>query len=155
MGARRGAGGRAPRYDRPLMARFLLLSFTLLLLTMALFAFTLDSFHLLPHTGAVEFGLGRDQMPATTVLATWVLESLALLALFLLVQGRGGTWWLDGIAAGWLAWVFRGPLLVLTVAGSTSLAPQPFWAMALRWLILYSACGLVMAAVARGAGLKR
>jgi hypothetical protein len=137
------------------MVRFVLLSFVLLLLLMAVFAFGLDALGLLPHAAGVDFGLGRHQMPAATVLATWVLETVALIALFLLVHGRAGSWWLDGLATGWLAWVFRGPLLVLTVAGAAGLGPRPWWQMAVRWLVLYSLCGLLLGAVARRVRLER
>jgi hypothetical protein len=131
------------------MARFLLLAFTLLLLTMAVFAFALDTFGLLPSSPQVDFGLGRAQMPVGTVLGTWVLEAVGLIAFYLLVEGRSSAWWLDGLAIGWLAWVFRGPLLVVTVVGAARLPPDPWWAMTLSWLALYSLCGLVVAAVAR------
>lgn len=137
------------------MTRFLILAFTLVVLTMAVFAFALDTLDLLPHSQQVDFGLGRGQMPPSTVLGTWTLEAVALIALFLLIQGRAGSWWLDGLATGWLAWVFRGPLLVLAVAGAARLPPGPWWQMALRWWILYSLCGLVLAGVARKVRLER
>lgn len=137
------------------MIRFLLLALTLVVLTMALFAFTLDTLDLLPRSGRVDFGLGRGQMAPATVLATWVLEALALTALFLLIQGRAGSWWMDGLTTGWVAWVFRGPLLVLAVAGAAQLPPGPWWQMALRWWILYSLCGLLVAGVARRMRLAR
>lgn len=137
------------------MIRFLILAFTLVVLTMAVFAFALDSLDLLPHSREVDFGLGRGQMPPSTVLATWALEAVALMALFLLIQGRAGAWWLDGLATAWLAWVFRGPLLVLAVAGAAQLPPGPWWQMALRWWFLYSLCGLVVAGVARKVRLER
>jgi hypothetical protein len=137
------------------VARFLLLAFTLLLLTLAVFAFALDTFELLPRTRQVDFGLGRAQMPARVVLGTWTLESLGLIAVYLLVQGRSATWWLDGLATGWVAWVFRGPLLVVTVVGAARLAPDPWWSMALGWLLVYSLCGLMVAAVGRSVRLGR
>lgn len=137
------------------MLRFLLLAFTLLLLTMAVFAFALDSFGLLPASRQVNFGLGRAQMPASTVLGTWALESVGLIAFYLLVQGRATAWWLDGLATGWVAWVFRGPLLVVTVVGAARLAPDPWWSMALGWLLVYSLCGLMVAAVGRSVRLGR
>jgi len=137
------------------MFRFLLLAVTLLVLTMAVFAFALDTFGLLPSTRQVDFGLGRGGMPAATVLGAWALESVGLVAFYLLVQGRSDAWWLDGLATGWLAWVFRGPLLVITVVGAARLPSGPWWAMALRWLLLYSFCGLMVAAVARSVRLGR
>lgn len=147
--------GACPRYHRRPVLRFLLLSFTLLVLTMGTFAVSLDALDLLPRGSGVDFGHGRGQLAAPTVVATWALEAVALTALFLLVQGRAGTWWLDGLATGWLAWVFRGPLLVMAVVGAAGLAPRPWWQMTLRWWILYSLCGLLVAGLARRVRLGR
>lgn len=137
------------------MLRFLVLGIILLVLVMAVFAVGLDFLGLLPDTGATDFTFGRGRMPVPTVLATWVLEAIALAALFLLLQGRGGSWWLDGLLTGWIAWVFRAPLQVLTVAAATHLSPDPWWSMAVRWLALYSVCGLLLAALARRTGLQQ
>ncbi len=89
------------------------------------------------------------------VLGGWALEALALTALFLLVQGRGGTWWLDGLLTAWMAWIFRGPVLVLTVAEVSGRGPGPWWGLSLRWLGLYSLCGLLLAVLARRLGVRR
>jgi hypothetical protein len=146
--------GQAPRYHRAVV-RFLVLAFALLVLTMAVFAFALDTFGLIPSTREADFGFGRGELPAGAVLGTWGLEAMALIALYLLVQGRSHAWWMDGLATGWLAWVFRGPLLVVTVVGAARLPPDPWWAMTLRWLLLYSLCGLMVAAVASSLRLSR
>lgn len=137
------------------MLRFLVLALTLLVLTMAAFAFAADHLAPPPAGVGVDFSFAADGMSPRLVLAAWLLEAMALTALFLLVQGRAGSWWLDGLAAGWLGWIFRGPLLVLTVAAATRLAPQPFWGMALRWFVLYTLCGLLLAALARRLGIRR
>ncbi len=71
--------------------------------------------------------LGAAQLPAWVMLATWALEAVGLAALFLMIHGRGGRL-LAGLLAGWIAWVFRGPLLVVTVAGLAGLPPGPWWA---------------------------
>lgn len=134
------------------MLRFVLLAIVALVLVMALAYFALDELSLLPHSGGVDFRLGARQMPATKVLATWCLEAIGLTALFLLVRGRAepgpGAPWGDGLLTGWMAWVFRGPLLVTTAVGAARLAPGPWWQMSLRWFVLYSLCGLVLAALA-------
>ncbi len=135
--------------------RYLALSITLLVLAMAAFAFGLDTLGQLPRTAEVDLSFGVGHLPPRIVLGTWLVEAVGLSALLLLIQGRMATWWLDGLMAGWVAWVFRGPLLVLTATGAARLDPAPFWAMAWRWLLLYSLCGLLAAAVARGGKLER
>jgi hypothetical protein len=74
------------------------------------------------------------------------------MALFLVTQGRAGSWWLDGLLAGWLAWVFRGPLLVLTVTVAAHQSQEAWWRIVFGWWVLYSCCGLALAALARGLG---
>lgn len=131
------------------MLRFPLLSILLLVLMMAVFAFGMDLCGFLPQTAEADFRFGIGHLPVTTVIATWVLEAIALTALFLVVEGRFGTWWLDGLATGSLAWTFRGPLLVLTVTGAARLDPAPWWHMALAWWVVYSGCGLALAFLAK------
>ncbi|HEV7785445.1 MAG TPA: hypothetical protein VGQ28_08925 [Thermoanaerobaculia bacterium] len=148
------------------MKRFLLLSLPLLVLTMALFHFALDTLGL--GDGSVRAArLGADAatvsaLPPWAVLATWCLEAFALTALFLLVHGRAGqvgqasqagSTWSTGLLASWIAWVFRGPLLVVAVVGA-GLRPGPWWSMALAWWVLYSLCGLLMGALAQASGLQ-
>ena len=137
------------RYDRRPLRRFLLLALPLLILTMALFQFAMEmlGFQVDPS----ELGSGIA-LPGYVSLATWTLEALGLAALFLLVHGRGGGW-TSGLLTGWIAWVFRGPLLVVTVVGLAGLSPRPWWLLALSWWVLYSLCGLVLSGVAAGVGL--
>ena len=113
---------RPRRYHESLLPRFLLLAAPLLLLVFALGAAALELFGLAPDLGPLAArGVARPEgLPATIRLATWAFEGLALLALFLLLWGRTPRWWLDGLAAGASAWTFRGPLLVLAVAGHPS-----------------------------------
>ena len=125
------------------MRRFLLLSIPLLIVAMGLFQFALEIFHLQADPdGAV--------LPGWVRLATWALEALGLSTLFVLVHGRG---WVSGLLTGWIAWVFRGPLLVVAVVGYAGLPPGPWWSLAFRWWILYSLCGLLLGAVAAAVGL--
>ena len=128
------------------MRRFLLFSIPLLIVTMGLFQLALEMFRLQVDPGSLAPGGGVD-LPNWVRLATWALEALALSTLFLLVHGRG---WggVSGLLTGWIAWVFRGPLLVVTVAGYAGLPPAPWWAVAFRWWVLYSLCGLLLGVIA-------
>ena len=76
-------------------------------------------------------------------------EALALVALYLLVAGRSGSLVLDGLAAGVAAWLFRGPLVVATVALMTRLPTAPFWQAARLELLSLPAAGLAIGCVAR------
>jgi hypothetical protein len=87
--------------------------------------------------------------------AGWGVEAAALAALFLLVQGRGGAWWMDGLVSAWVAWIFRGPVFVLTVAAWSRLPTGLWWQLSLRWFLLYSLCGITLAFVARRTGVRR
>jgi hypothetical protein len=141
------------RYDRRPLRRFLLLALPLLILTMALFQFAMEMLGL--QVDPSQLGGGID-LPGYVSLATWTLEALGLAALFLLVDGRSGGrgWgWTSGLLAGWIAWVFRGPLLVVTVVGLAGLSPRPWWSLTLSWWVLYSLCGLLLSGVAAGVGL--
>lgn len=118
-------------------------------------------FHLaLQVSGMERAGLAAGaRLPNAVVLGTWLLESLGLSALFLLIQGQGSVW-LAGLLAGWIAWVFRGPLLVLTVAGTAGMAGAAgapagrWWPLALSWWFLYTVCGLLLGGTARATGLR-
>lgn len=147
------------------MKRFLIFALPLLVLTMALFHFALEAFGLT--AGAPRLaGLGAavtptpgilpvlpGLVPSWAILGTWCLEALGLAALFLLVHGRPGASWANGLLSGWIAWVFRGPLLVVSVTGA-GLPPGPWWAAALSWWVLYSLCGLLLGVLAEGSGLR-
>lgn len=116
------------------------------MITMGLFQFGLEMFRLEVDPGTLAPGGGAD-LPGWIRLATWALEALALSTLFVLVHGRG---WggVSGLLTGWIAWVFRGPLLVVTVAGYAGLPPGPWWSLAFRWWVLYSLCGLLLGMIA-------
>lgn len=141
------------RYDRDPLRRFLLFALPLLILTMALFHFAVEMLGLQMDPSRLSPS-GGIELPGYVRLATWGLEALGLAALFLLVHGRG--WgWTSGLLTGWIAWVFRGPLLVVTVVGAAGLPPNPWWSLAFSWWILYSLCGLLLGGVAAGIGLGR
>jgi hypothetical protein len=133
------------------LRRFLIFALPLLVLTMALFRFAEEALGVAPDPAALSAS-GAVQLPGWVMLATWILEAVGLAALFLLIQGRSGRW-LAGLLTGWVAWVFRGPLLVVTVAGLAGLPPGPWWGLAFSWWVLYTACGLVLGGVAAAAGL--
>lgn len=137
------------------MIRFITFALPLLWLLLALFGFTVEIIDLEPRAGAVMRWalLDPPRVPVTVVLGVWLMESCGLLALYLLAQGRCGAWWLDGLVAGWLAWIFRGPLLVLTVVVAARRPQDPWWDLALGWWVLYSVCGLSLALLARRSGL--
>ena len=135
------AQGRKVGYDPGALSRFLALSIVLLVLVMALFQFGLEELGWLP--------AGAPASPPSRVqLGAWGLEALGLAALFLLIHREESSVWFSGVLAGWIAWVFRGPLLVVSVAAA-GLDPKPFWAMTFRWWLLYTVCGFVLAALAR------
>jgi hypothetical protein len=141
------------RYDRPALRRFLIIALPLLLLTMALFRFALEMLRMAPDPAALSRA-GIPSLPAAVTLATWVLEAIALAALFLLIQGRGASRWTVGLLTGWIAWVFRGPLLVVTVVGLAGLPPRPWWGLAFSWWVLYTLCGLMLGVAAATARLQ-
>lgn len=125
------------------MRKFLVFSLPLLILSMALFHFALEVLGRAPDPALLAPSGGRD-LPGWVTLATWVLESVALSALFLLIYGRSGQRWSAGLLTAWVAWVFRGPLLVVTVASLAGLPPGPWWGVAFGWWVLYTVCGLVL-----------
>lgn len=152
-----GGPGSRLRYDRPTLTRFLILVVPLLLVLFALHAFVIAGMGWGPDTGPLaRYGLSPDpHPPMELLLGGWLLESLGLTALFLLVQGRSGSAVLDGLATGWIAWIFRGPVLVLTLERWSRLPREPWWPLAQRWLVLYTICGLALAFVARRTDLRR
>lgn len=119
--------------------RFLILALPLVMLTLGVFHFGAE---------ALDLVMPRS-LPAPQLLGLWLLEATGLVALYLLVRERGLGRWLAGLAAAWSAWIFRGPVLVLTVAAATRLSGTAWWRLSAAWLGLYTVCGLVMASVAR------
>ena len=135
------------------MRRFLLFSIPLLILAMALFHAGLEALHRAPDPAQFSAAGGRT-LPQLVPLATWSLEAVGLSALFLMIHARSGARWLTGLLAGWIAWVFRGPLLVVSVVGIAGLPPGPWWSLVFSWWILYTLCGLLLGGAAAAAGLQ-
>ena len=136
------------------MTRFLLFAFTSLLILTALFNLGVELAGGEPELGPlVGWQEGDRGLPGAWILASWALEALALTALFQLAVGSSGEGgahlWLGGLLAGWIAWVFRGPLLVLAAVSFGGLPGGPWWSLSLRWFVLYTLAGLTLAAVAR------
>ena len=138
------------------MLRFIVYAVPLLLLQLALFGFAVELLDVEPGAGSVIrlALLEQPRVPGQLVLGTWLVEASGLIALFLLTQGRLGRWWLDGLVAGWVGWIFRGPLLVVTIVVAARQPQDPWWTLAFGWWVLYSACGLSLAILARRSGLE-
>lgn len=123
-----------------ILPRFLLLALPLVLLAQGAF-----------HYGGELVGLPVPGLSGPGLLALWTLESLTLVGLFLLVRERGLGRWTAGLATGWSAWVFRGPVQALSFG-----LQAPFggsWGpVLLGWFGLYTVCGLLMASVAGSLG---
>ena len=142
-------------YHQTTLVRFLLLALAGLMLCMALVSFATVRLGLEADTSELNrAGLARASgPPAGLQLGSWLIESLALLALFLLIQGRGGAWWLDGLLVGCIGWVFRGPVLVLTLVTVRRLGRDPWWPLSLRWLFTYCVAGLLVSFLALKLGV--
>ena len=111
--------------------------------------------HLAPSLASLGTLARSDALPLRLSAAGWAIEALALTALFLLIQGRTGAWWMDGLVAGLIGWVFRGPILVMSIVSLSRLGVDPWWPMSMRWLALYSICGVALATTARAVRLRR
>jgi hypothetical protein len=130
--------------------RYLIYALSLLIVLLALFGVAVDVLDLEPTAGTViRLDWGPDRVPVRVVFGTWLLEAAGLAALYLLIQGRCGTWILDGLVAGWVAWIFRGPLLVVTLVVATRQPQGSWWSLVVGWWVLYSLCGLALAMLAR------
>ncbi|MEE8524013.1 MAG: hypothetical protein V3T72_08780, partial [Thermoanaerobaculia bacterium] len=138
-------------YDRTALTRYILHAVPLLVLLLALFGFAVELLDVEPPNGSVIrlALLEQPQVPAAVVFGTWLMEAAGLVALYLLARGRCGAWWLDGLVAGWTAWIFRGPLLVITIVIAAEQPQEPWWTLAFGWWVLYSICGLSLAVLAR------
>jgi hypothetical protein len=139
------------RYDRPPLRRFLVLALPTLVLVMALFRSGVEA---LGRTPALLSAAPDLRQRWVVVIGTWLLEALALAALYLLVQASGGSRLLNGLLTGWIAWVFRGPLLVVAVVTLAGQPAGPWWSMAFSWWVLYTVCGLLLGLVATASGLR-
>jgi hypothetical protein len=129
------------------LLRFVLHAVPLVVLFLAAFGFAVDSLHV--GELAQLTLLSAKTAPVRIVFSTWLLEAFGLVALFLLIEGKSGLWWLDGLLTGWVAWIFRGPLLVVTIVVEVGRAQNPWWKLALGWWWLYTLCGLALAILYR------
>ncbi len=129
------------------MFRFTVYALPLLFVLLALFGLVVELSGLEPREDSVlKLAVTSGQrVPIQVVLGAWILEATGLLSLFLLIQGRCGGWILDGLVAGWLAWIFRGPLLVITIVVAVRQPQELWWRLAASWWVLYSLCGLALA----------
>lgn len=87
-------------------------------------------------------------LPARTLFGGWLLEAVGLTAMFLLIQARGLNRFVAGIGAAWTAWLFRGPVLVVTVAGASRVPVESWWRLVLVWFVVYTVCGIALGALA-------
>jgi hypothetical protein len=133
-------------YHRPPLLRFVLLAILSTVLLLGTAALVFD---------ALDDGSSGRRLDGAVVLGGWVLEAMALTALFLLIQGRASAWWLDGLLTAGLAWIFRGPVLVLQVADVLGDNSVHWWHLSQRWLLVYSLCGLLLAFLARRLGVRK
>lgn len=133
------------------MLRFVALALPLALLVLTLGGAAIAAFDLGPDLAPLAArGVARpDGAPARVEVAARILEAGGLVALTLLLAGRTARWWLDGLACGLVAWLFRGPLLVLAVAALTRLPTAPFAELVRGALALDLAAALALAALAR------
>ena len=138
------------------MARFLFFALPLVLLVLGATAFAADAMGATAEGLPAPASLWREPVSGRLLLATWMLEAVGLTVLFLLVQSRGeGGAVVDGLATAGIAWLFRGPLMVLTAAAVTRLGREPWWTLSLQRLAAYLVSGLLLALLARGLGLRR
>lgn len=127
------------------MKRFLLFALPLLLVLFALFSLALELAGFEPELGPlIGWRTGTFGLAGGWVVATWALEALALSAIYLLATGPGVPRFSTGLLAAWIAWVFRGPLLVVTAVGFGGLPPAPWWRLTLRWFVLYTLAGVLL-----------
>ncbi len=131
------------------MLRFLLLAFLVLLLGLGLAPFAVGALGLAPSAAPLAWaGVAAGRLPGALQVGAWALDALALLVLVLLFRGRGGGWFFEGLAAGLLAWVFRGPLTLLSVVALAHLPREPWGQQARIALVLYPLLALAASALA-------
>jgi hypothetical protein len=133
------------------MLRYLALALPTAVLVLALAAFGAETLGWAPDLEPLAaLGLARTAPRPLALRALALLfEGLALVAFFLLVEGRSGSRVVDGLVAGLAAWLFRGPLLVLAVAELSRLPTAPFWELARLSLVALPVAGVAVALVGR------
>lgn len=142
------SGGR-PRASASLrrLVRLLAVAYPLVLCELAVAAFAADVLRLAPARVGGIAGLGAAAVSPGLVLAAWLLEATALIALFLLVGRGGGDGLRRGLLVGSVAWMFRGPLTQAALA--TSGVETGGWPAALFAWGVYAAIGLTLAHLGR------
>ena len=131
------------------MSRFILLALLVALLLLAVADVAARALVPPPAAELARAGLAAGSLPAPLRLGAWLLEAAALTVLVLLLSGRTKTWWLEGMAAGLLAWVYRGPLALLSALAVARLPREPFWHEARTELVVLPLVGLVLGGLAR------
>lgn len=139
------------------LVRFLALALPAAVLVLALAGFGASALGWGPDLEPLEArGLARPGgLPARLATLALLFEASALVALYLLIEGRTGSTVGDGVAAGAAAWLFRGPVLVLAVAELTRLPTEPFWQAARVELVALPAAGAAVGAIAAFAARAR
>jgi hypothetical protein len=139
------------------LIRFLALALPAAVLVLALVSFLGAALGYGPELGPLaQRGVARPQgLPQPVAALAVVFEATALVTFYLLIAGRTGGGVVDGAIAGLAAWLFRGPLLVLTVAHLTRLPTEPFWQAARLDLVALPLAGAAIGAVARLARAPR
>jgi len=128
------------------MFRSLLLAFLVLLLAFGVATFVIEKAGYAPSTAPLAWvGVSAGHLPGALQVGAWALDTLALLLLVLLFRGRGGGWFGEGVAAGLLAWIFRGPLTLLSVVALAHLPGEPWSQQARVGLVVYPLLGLLAA----------
>ena len=131
------------------MFRYLLLAFLVLLLGQGLATFAVEMAGYAPGAAPLAWaGVAAGRLPGALQVGAWALDALALLVLVLLFRGRGGGWLFEGLAAGLLAWVFRGPLTVLSAVALACLPGEPWGQQARVALLVYPLLALAASALA-------
>jgi hypothetical protein len=133
------------------VARFLALALPAAALALALVPLALAAGGWAPDAGPLAArGVGRpDGLPALARSAALGFGAVALVALYLLVEGRTPSTLADGVDAGLVAWTFSGPPLVVAVAHLTRLPTEPFWQAARIAFVALLLAGAAVGAVAR------
>ena len=133
------------------LLRFLALALPAALLVLAFAGWAAEALGAAPDLAPLAArGVARSEgLPTGVAMLAALFEALALVAFYLLVEGRTGSPVADGVVAGLAAWLFRGPLLVVAVAALTRLPTAPFWQGARIWLVALPMAGAAIGAVAR------
>ena len=132
----------------PRVFRFVVLALLVALLLLAVAEVAARAVVPVSTASLAESGLAPGALPAPLRLGAWILDAAALTVLVLLLSGRGRWWWFEGLAAGLLAWVYRGPLATLSTLAIARVPKEPFWQAARTELVVLPLVGLVLGGLA-------